>query len=71
MDKIEEARTNLPLPELMREMGYGEFAKSSVKSPFRDEKSPSWGIYEKAGRWKFLDHGTGEGGDEIDFIEQV
>jgi hypothetical protein len=71
MDKIEEARAKLPLPELMREMGYGEFAKSSVKSPFRDEKSPSWGIYEKAGRWKFLDHGTGEGGDEIDFIEQV
>jgi hypothetical protein len=71
MDKIEEARTNLPLPELMRKMGYGEFAKSSVRSPFRDEKSPSWGIYEKAGRWKFLDHGTGEGGDEIDFIEQV
>ena len=71
MDKIEEARTKLPLPELMREMGYGEFAKSSVKSPFRDEKSPSWGIYEKGGRWKFLDHGTGEGGDEIDFIEQV
>ena len=71
MDKIEEARAKLPLPELMREMGYGEYAKSSVKSPFRDEKSPSWGIYEKAGRWKFLDHGTGEGGDEIDFIEQV
>jgi hypothetical protein len=71
MDKIEEARAKLPLPELMREMGYGEFAKSSVKSPFRDEKSPSWGIYEKSGRWKFLDHGTGEGGDEIDFIEQV
>jgi hypothetical protein len=71
MDKIEEARAKLPLPELMREMGYGEFAKSSVKSPFREEKSPSWGIYEKAGRWKFLDHGTGEGGDEIDFIEQV
>jgi hypothetical protein len=71
MDKIEEARAKLPLPELMREMGYGEFAKSSVRSPFRDEKSPSWGIYEKAGRWKFLDHGTGEGGDEIDFIEHV
>jgi hypothetical protein len=71
MDKIEEARAKLPLPELMREMGYGEFAKSSVRSPFRDEKSPSWGIYEKGGRWKFLDHGTGEGGDEIDFIEQV
>jgi hypothetical protein len=71
MDKIEEARAKLPLPELMREMGYGEFAKSSVRSPFRDEKSPSWGIYEKAARWKFLDHGTGEGGDEIDFIEQV
>lgn len=71
MNDIEQARQNLPLPDLMAKMGFGEFAKSSVRSPFRDEKSPSWGIYESAGRWRFKDHGTGEGGDEIDFIEKA
>lgn len=71
MSDIEQARQNLPLPELMAKMGFGEYAKSSVRSPFREEKSPSWGIYESGGRWRFKDHGTGEGGDEIDFIEKV
>jgi hypothetical protein len=71
MSDIEQARQNLPLPELMEKMGFGEFAKSSVRSPFREEKSPSWGIYESGGRWRFKDHGTGEGGDEVDFIEKV
>jgi hypothetical protein len=71
MSGIEQARQNLPLPDLMAKMGFGEFAKSSVRSPFRDEKSPSWGIYESGGRWRFKDHGTGEAGDEIDFIEKV
>lgn len=71
MSDIEQARQNLPLPELMEKMGFGEFAKSSVRSPFREEKSPSWGIYEFGGRWRFKDHGTGEGGDEVDFIERV
>ena len=71
MSDIEQARQNLPLPELMAKMGFGEFAKSSVRSPFREEKSPSWGIYESGGRWRFKDHGTGEGGDEIDFIEKA
>ena len=71
MSDIEQARQNLPLPELMAKMGFGEFAKSSVRSPFREEKSASWGIYESGGRWRFKDHGTGEGGDEIDFIEKA
>jgi len=63
-------REVMPLPDLMAKLGKGEFAKPSVKSPFREDGKPSWGIYEKDGRWKFKDHATGEGGDEIDFIMQ-
>jgi hypothetical protein len=65
---IEEARQRLPLPELMAKLGLGDYAKSKSKSPFRDEKTPSFGIYNLDGRWRWKDHGTGEGGDEIDFL---
>ena len=37
----------------------------SVRSPFRDEKNPSFSIFAKGKRWK--DHGTGEHGNAIDF----
>lgn len=68
---IEEARQRLPLPELMVKLGLGDYAKSKSKSPFRDEKTPSFGIYNLDGRWRWKDHGTGEGGDEIDFLAKL
>jgi len=68
---IEEARQRLPLPELMAKLGLGDYAKSKSKSPFRDEKTPSFGIYNLDGRWRWKDHGTGEGGDEIDFLAKL
>ena len=68
---IEEARQRLPLPELMAKLGLGDYAKSKSKSPFRDEKTPSFGIYNLEGRWRWKDHGTGEGGDEIDFLAKL
>ena len=68
---IEEARQRLPLPDLMAKLGLGDYAKSKSKSPFRDEKTPSFGIYNLDGRWRWKDHGTGEGGDEIDFLAKL
>jgi hypothetical protein len=40
--------------------------KASCKSPFRDEKSPSFTIFDDGKAWK--DHATGDGGDVIEFI---
>ena len=40
--------------------------KPSCKSPFRDERTPSFTIFDDGKAWK--DHGTGEGGDVIEFI---
>ena len=68
---IEEARQRLPLPDLMAKLGLGDHAKSKAKSPFRDEKNASFGIYNTNGRWRWKDHGTGEGGDEIDFLAKL
>jgi len=66
--QIEQLKQKLPLPQLMEQLGYGEFAKRSVCSPFREDKNPSWGIYEDAKGWHFKDFATGEGGDELDFL---
>src|SRR5712671_533157 len=65
---IAELKRLCPLPVLMKRIGYGKFAKPTCTSPFRDDKNPSWGIYEKNRLWKFKDHATGEHGDEIDFL---
>lgn len=61
-------RDIMPLPDLMEKLGKGAAAKSSARSPFREDNNPSFGIYQKDGRWKWKDHATGEGGDELDFL---
>lgn len=66
---IEELKKALPLPELLRAMGLGAYAKRSCCSPLRKDRNPSWGIYEDAKGWHWKDHGTGEGGDELDFLQ--
>lgn len=66
--RIDRLRASTPLPTLLRKMGLGRYAKSSCKSPLRPDEKPSWGIYQRDGRWRWKDHGTGEGGDELDFL---
>lgn len=68
---IDEAKAKLPLPDLMALLGHGDAAKSKAKSPFREERNPSFGIYESAGKWRWKDHGTGDGGDEIDYLAKA
>lgn len=42
-----------------------------VCSPFRNEKRPSFSVYEEGGRWRFKDHASGEHGDALDFIARA
>jgi hypothetical protein len=51
----------------MVKLGKGDSAKNKALSPFRDEKNPSFGIFERDGRWFWKDF-NGEGGDELDFL---
>lgn len=69
---MDECKQRLPLPALMSKLGYGtEYQKASCRSPFRDEKNPSFGIFQHDGNWFFKDHGTDESGDEVTFIEHA
>jgi hypothetical protein len=63
-------KARCPLPILLKRIGLGKYAKKSCRSPLRDDEKPSWGIFEKDGRWFWKDLGTGESGDEIDFLAQ-
>jgi hypothetical protein len=65
---INDLKQQCPLPELMRRIGLGKYAKSSCCSPFRNDSKPSWGIFQYGGHWMYKDHATGEVGDEIDLL---
>src|SRR5262245_792694 len=41
----------------------------SCRSPFREDRHPSFSIYDDGRRWK--DYATGEGGDAVDFIAKA
>jgi len=75
MTPIELARERMGCDSLrlvMEKLGFGTHFKRSCKSPFRDEKRPSWGVFQgENGKWLWKDHGTGESGDELDFIVQA
>tara|TARA_R100000808_G_scaffold14671_1_gene34502 strand:+ start:231 stop:2231 length:2001 start_codon:yes stop_codon:yes gene_type:complete len=69
--ELSEIKRLVPLPTLMRRMGYEQHATQSCSSPFREDRNPSWGIFEKEGQWFWKDHGTGESGDEVTFIQRA
>ena len=70
--RLELAKAALPLDALMTSLGYGpEFQKPSCKSPFRHEKTPSFGVFQtKDGELKWRDFTTGVSGDQIDFLAE-
>src|ERR1019366_7495556 len=66
-----QLRQKCPLPVLVARVGLGRYAKSSCPSPFRQDQTASWGIYERNGRWLFKDFGTGECGDEMPLLAHL
>ena len=65
------AKAKLPLDQLMRTLGYGDYISHSCKSPFRDEKNPSWGVFtDKKGEMRWKDFTSDEQGDQVDFLAQ-
>jgi DNA primase len=71
MKEIEQARARMPLPKLMEALGYGAHARKSARCPFHADRSPSFGIYQKGGRWFWKCFAGCGGGDEIAFLERV
>jgi KaiC/GvpD/RAD55 family RecA-like ATPase/5S rRNA maturation endonuclease (ribonuclease M5) len=69
----EQTRLREDRSALMRELGIAgaKFQGKVCRCPYHDDKSPSAGIYEKAGVWRFKCHGQGceKHGDIFDVQE--
>ena len=63
---FQQARETLTIPQAWQMLGLQGEPKASCKSPWRDERTPSFSIYDN-GR-KFKDHGEQIGGDVVEFI---
>lgn len=68
-DLFTEAREAYTIPDAWQMLRLPGEPKASCKSPFRDEASPSFTIFAEGKAWK--DHGTGDGGDVIEFIRHA
>ena len=68
---VETLKRACPMPALLYRLGLGAHAKKSCRSPFRDDKHPSWGIAQKNGNWFFHDFATGDSGDEFTLIARL
>lgn len=66
-DYFAQARERFTVPSLWSELGLEGEPKRSCRSPFREDGSPSFSIHDDGRKWH--DHGTGEGGDVIEFIK--
>ena len=65
---INQLKQACPLPELMRRVGLGKYAKSSCCSPFRNDSKPSFGIFQRDNQYYFKDFASNEHGDEISLL---
>lgn len=68
---LKDLKEKCPLPVLLEKLGMGKYAKPSCPSPFREDSKPSWGIFQRANRWMYKDHGTGEAGDEVALLANI
>ena len=67
MMTITEAKARVSIAELWSRYGYEGNPSRSCRSPFRDERNPSFSVFAGGYAWK--DHGTGDGGDSVTFIQ--
>jgi hypothetical protein len=67
--KIDTAKSRLPLPDLMRRLGYDEknIGKTAL-CPFHDDHKPSFSVFQKNGAWFHQCFVGCSSGDEIAFL---
>ena len=63
---LEAAKDRLSIPAVGAMMFPDWKPGQSCRCPWRDDKKPSFSVYESGRRWK--DFGNGEGGDVADFV---
>ncbi len=66
---LENALAKLTIPDLAAQLFPGWRFGKSCPSPFREDRHPSFSVYDNGRRWK--DHATSEGGDVVDFLAKA
>jgi hypothetical protein len=64
---VAEAKERVSIADLWSRYGFDGNPSRSCRSPFRDERNPSFSVFAGGYAWK--DHGTGDGGDSVTFIQ--
>jgi len=73
-EKIAQAKSRLPLPQLMQQLGLGEHAKKCARCPFdgHEDKHPSFSVFQGSdGFWHFNCFSRCGDGDEITFLSKL
>lgn len=65
-DLFAEAREKFKIADAWHLLGFDGEPKASCKSPFREDRHPSFSIHSDGTAW--TDHANGDGGDVIEFI---
>jgi hypothetical protein len=68
-DIFAEARDKYTIADLWMAFGFDGQPKGSCRSPFRQDRTPSFSIHHDGTGW--TDHATGEGGDVIEFARHA
>jgi hypothetical protein len=63
---LELALKAFTIAELWQRLGLSGTPRASCRSPFREDRTASFSIYAGGYRWR--DHGTGDGGNGVDFV---
>ena len=63
---LQAAKELLSIHQLWGRLNLPGKPARSCRSPFREDRNPSFSIYDGGRKWK--DHATGEGGDAADFV---
>ncbi|MCX6875951.1 MAG: CHC2 zinc finger domain-containing protein [Verrucomicrobia bacterium] len=69
VDLFAEARERFTIADAWTMLQLPGEPKASCRSPFRDERTPSFSIHSDGRAW--TDHGTDEGGDVVEFIRHA
>jgi hypothetical protein len=67
--RIDEAKTRFTIPVLWRMFNLRGDPGSPCRSPFREDRSPSFSVFDSGRRW--IDHATGERGDAVEFLAKI
>jgi hypothetical protein len=66
---IDEAKAKLDIPAVAKQCFQNWKPALSCHSPFREDRNPSFSVYDQGRKWK--DHATGDHGDAVDFLAKA